>query len=223
MVYQTEVLSLQIGTQNIDIERVTNIDALFDLLLAKGDEHEDMKDERIPYWAELWPSALALSHYMSEMDFDWKDKKVLEIGAGLALPSILAAKLGAQVTVSDYLLEAVEFARKNHERNNLFNSLFLQLDWRKAESSLAADVLIAADVAYEKRMFEPLLTAFHFLCKENGLILLAEPNRSLASDFLESLNNQDFVLKKVQVPQSLLGLNYKINIFEIRKKLFNNQ
>ena len=112
MIYDTEVFQIAIAPYLIDIERVTNIDALFEDLIAKGDEHEDMKDERIPYWAELWPSALALSHYMVAMSLDWKEKSVLEIGCGLGLPSVVAGELGArEVVLSDYLVEAVAFAK----------------------------------------------------------------------------------------------------------------
>lgn len=217
--YETSQLQLNIGNQNIHIEKIKDIDALWDALIAKGDEHEDMMDERIPYWAELWPSALALSQYLCEMSFDWKGKKVLEIGAGLALPSILAAKLGASITVSDYLQEAILFAQKNLALNQIFDAKFLQLDWREPKIELAADVLIAADVAYETRMFEPLLLAFKQLCKPNGLILLAEPNRTLASEFLNDIENQGFIVSKKQVSQELYNIDYKINIFEIRRTI----
>lgn len=214
MIYETAHLQLNIGNQVIEIEQVTNIDALWNTLLAN--EAEDMKEESSPYWAELWPSALALSHYISEMDYQWAGQKVLEIGAGLALPSIVTAKLGAEVTISDYLQEAIDFSKKNLDRNKISNAKFIQLDWRNPNPSLAADVLIAADVAYEKKMFEPLVHAFKQLCKPNGIILLAEPNRNLAKDFLENLGNQGFKIKKTQKSQLLHNMNYTINILEIR-------
>ena len=144
--YETELISLNIEGVNIDIERVTNIDALFAELIAKGENHPDFKDERIPYWAELWASALALSQYLVTSKMDFQGKKVLEIGAGLGLPSIVAAQLGADVCVSDYLPEAVDFSRKNFEKNNL-TADFQILDWRTPDKSFAADIILAADVA----------------------------------------------------------------------------
>jgi predicted nicotinamide N-methyase len=216
--YKTSGFQIQIGSYFIDIERITNIDELFDNLLAKGDNHEDVQDERIPYWAELWPSALALSHYMVELNYDWQGKNVLEIGCGLGLPGIVAGKLGAMVTLSDYLPEAIDFAKANWQRNNDTMAQFLTLDWRKPNINLAADVLIAADIAYEKRMFEFLIPAFQTLCKPDGVILLSEPNRAFAQSFLEGIEKEGFIVKKVQKKQSLLGMEYNINILEIRKK-----
>ncbi len=218
MNYTTAQLSLQIGSYLIDIERITNIDELFNALIEKGEQHEDVQDERIPYWAELWPSALALSHYMCQMKFDWQDKTVLEIGAGLSLPSIVAGKLGANLTISDYLVEAIDFAKANWARNNPQQANFQVLDWREPNSAMAADVLIAADVAYEKRMFDYLIPAFKTLCKPDGVILLSEPNRAFAKPFLQQLDNQDFIIKKNQIEQTLLGMNYVINVLEMSRK-----
>ena len=216
MQYKTEQLSLAIGSYSINIERITNIDELFSELIAKGNDHEDVKDERIPYWAELWPSALALSHYMVEMDINWKEKTVLEIGCGLGLPGVLAGKLGAkEVNLTDYLAEAVNFAEANWHKNNSSKASFTTLDWRKPNTSLAADIVIAADIAYEKRSFDYLIPAFKTLCKKNGIILLSEPNRAFAKSFLQNLHNQGFKIKEHQTKQSLFDVLYTINIFEI--------
>lgn len=213
--YETELISLNIGGLTVDIERVTNIDALYAELVAKGKEHEDFKDERIPYWAELWASALALSEYLVAAKLDFQDKKVLEIGAGLGLPSIVAAKLGAAVCVTDYLPEAVDFSRKNFQRNNLQNVEFDVLDWRNPNKMFAADIVLAADVAYENRMFEYLPIAFKTLCKLGGTIFLSEPNRGLAQFFLKDLDNQGFKIEKITVPITLFGIQYNINVLKI--------
>ena len=212
--YETELISLDIEGVSVDIERVTNIDALFAELIAKGENHPDFKDERIPYWAELWASALALSQYLVTSKIDFQGKKVLEIGAGLGLPSIVAAKLGAEVCVSDYLPEAVDFSRKNFEKNNL-TADFQILDWRTPDKSFAADIVLAADVAYEKRMFEYLPLAFKTFCKPNGTIFLSEPNRGLAQYFLQDLHNQGFIVEKIILPVTLFNIKHTINILKI--------
>jgi predicted nicotinamide N-methyase len=216
--YRTENVSLQFNNYTIDIERITNIDELYNALIAKGSDHEDVKDERIPYWAELWPSAVALSHYIADLDWDWKTKNILEIGSGLGLPSILCAAMGANVTTTDYLQDAVDFSAKNAAKNNIENIKFSTLDWRKPQLDYAADVLIAADVAYEKRMFENLPLAFETLCKPNGTILLSEPNRAFAQDFLNQLKQMNVEIKSSQRQQELFSNKYLINILEIKRK-----
>ncbi len=211
--YQTELLNLNIEGIDIAIERVTNIDELFERLIAKGDVHEDMLDERIPYWAELWASALAMSQYLVQSKMDWTDKKVLEIGAGLGLPSIVAGKLGATaVTVSDYLPEALDFAEKNWNRNNTHQANFVTMDWRNPDVTLAADVLLAADIAYEQRMFESLPLAFKALSKKGGTILLTEPSRGFAQDFIKELANQGFKIEKKVMQIELFGLKQDVNL-----------
>jgi predicted nicotinamide N-methyase len=214
--YETEVLSLNIEGLSIDIERVTNIDALYDELVSKGKDHEDFKDERIPYWAELWASALALSQYLVTSKLDFQGKKVLEIGAGLGLPSIVAAKLGAAVCVTDYLPEAVDFSRQNFQRNNLSNAKFEVLDWRNPNENFAAEIVLAADVAYENRMFDYLPIAFKTLCKPDGTIFLSEPNRGLAQFFLKDLHNKGFQVEKIIIPTTLFGVQYNINVLKIK-------
>ncbi|MFZ4542808.1 MAG: class I SAM-dependent methyltransferase [Saprospiraceae bacterium] len=217
MKYRTCVHEFQIGKFNISIEKVSNIDELFEALLAKGDAHEDVKDERIPYWAELWPSALALSKHMCEMNIEWSGKKILEIGAGLGLPSIVAGKLGGDITVSDYLPEAVAFSKQNCLRNLHTEGNFIALDWREPNLVEPVDILLAADIAYEKRMFPFLPGAFKQLCKSDGLILLSEPNRAFAKPFFAEMQKNGLKVKQsVQVEQSLFGVDYLVNIFEIR-------
>lgn len=213
--YETELISLDIEGLCVDIERVTNIDELYEQLIAKGENHPDFQDERIPYWAELWPSALALSQYLVASKINFEGKKILEIGAGLGLPSIVAAKLGASVCVSDYLSEAVNFSSKNFEKNNL-KADFQILDWRTPDKSFAADIVLAADVAYEKRMFEYLPLAFKTFCKPNGTIYLSEPNRGLAQYFLQDLHNQGFTVEKTLLPVILFNIKHSINILKIK-------
>jgi predicted nicotinamide N-methyase len=213
--YETELISLNIEGLAVDIERITNIDALYEELVAKGENHEDFKDERIPYWAELWASALALSQYLVASKIDFKGKKILEIGAGLGLPSIVAAKLGAEVCVTDYLPEAVEFSRQNFQINNLSNAKFDVLDWRNPDETFAAEIVLAADIAYENRMFEYLPIAFKTLCKPGGTIFLSEPNRGLAHFFLEDLHNKGFEVEKIIIPTILFGMEYNINVLKI--------
>jgi predicted nicotinamide N-methyase len=215
MVYQTEVMTLDIEGLSIEIERITNIDELYEELVAKGVDHRDFIDERIPYWAELWSSALALSRYLVTSGIDFQDRKVLEIGAGLGLPSIVAAKLGAEVTVSDYLPEALEFSKRNFERNGISNVKFEILDWREPNIDFSADILLAADVAYEKRMFEFLPQAFKTFCRHDGAIYVSEPNRGLAKDFLQNLNNQGFKMEKVVTETELFGIPQQVNILKM--------
>ncbi|HXC06288.1 MAG TPA: hypothetical protein VNZ86_16130 [Bacteroidia bacterium] len=216
--YETEELQLTLGGTLFRVQRVTNTDALYAALVAKGAGHPDVQDERIPYWADLWPSALALAETVLEHPEIGKGTEVLEIGCGLALPGIAAGTKGARVTLTDYMEEPLAFARHNWSLNLSSQPLLARLDWRKPEGINPSAVLLASDIAYEKRAFDYLEQAFRKLVKPGGLILLSEPRRLLAQPFLDELPSRGFVLKPSEREVLLNKRKYCVNVYEIREK-----
>ncbi len=213
--YKTETIQVLIQRLRIELLQITNVDELFDALLARAVDDVQVQDEQIPYWAELWPSAIVLSDYLLRNNLVSHDLNVLEIGCGLGLPGIVAGKMGGNVTMTDYLPEALDFAQKNWNLNNTKAATFQTLDWRKPDAGLAADLLLASDVAYEARLYQYLPEAFRILCKPNGKIILAEPNRPFAADFLASLSQNGFFIRKEIEHFEFRGQSHTINILEI--------
>ncbi|MBK8878607.1 MAG: hypothetical protein IPN74_08700 [Haliscomenobacter sp.] len=134
--FETNQTTLELDGHTVELTVITNLDELLDQLIAKGPDHEDVRDERIPYWAELWPSAVALSRYLLETYPSLEGKNVLELGCGLGLPGIVAGLLGAEVTLTDYLPEPLGFARRNWEQNLSRPARFELLDWRNPQPAL---------------------------------------------------------------------------------------
>jgi predicted nicotinamide N-methyase len=215
--YKTKTESLSIEGISIELLRITNIDELYEKLVQKGPDHEEVKDERIPYWCDLWPSAIALSKHLVKTGLINENKSVLEIGCGLGLPGIIAGKLKANVTLTDYLPDAIEFAKKNWSLNNNTEAKFQLLDWRNPDPSMASDLLLASDVAYEKRSFDALINAFDVLVKPSGTILMSEPNRSYTSVFFNLLKNSGFLFSVSEFIITLNQITTKVNVFEIKK------
>jgi predicted nicotinamide N-methyase len=218
MNFKTNDITLPIGSFDVKLTTIVNIDELYDALIEKGSEHEDVKDERIPYWAELWASAIGMSRYLVDNQLITKNTAVLEIGCGLGLPSIIAGLQEAkQVILSDYLQEALDFAQHNWSQNVLDKKPILKcMDWRTPEPSIAADLLLASDVAYEKRAFEPLLNAFKTLVKPKGRILISEPNRPVSKDFFSNLTNTEgYHVKHTQMMVERKGHHFTVNIYDI--------
>jgi predicted nicotinamide N-methyase len=227
MDFKTEAIQLSFAEIDIDLTVINNLDELFEALVNKGSDHPDVVDERIPYWADLWASAIGLSRYLVDNQEFVKDKSVLEIGCGLGLPAIVAGKIGAAMTmVTDYLQEPLDFSKLNWEQNlALENVEFSILDWRNIPDALKnrtpqykADILLAADVAYEKRAFEPLLDAFQHLVNPEGRILIAEPNRYISKNFFENLENHGFNVVKTTLEVDRRGHIFTVNIFDLTKK-----
>jgi predicted nicotinamide N-methyase len=129
----------------------------------------------MPYWAELWPSGLALARALPA---SLAGVRAVELGAGLGVPSLVAAARGAAVTAVDWAGDAIDLLRENAARNRLALAVELA-DWRRFEGRY--DLALAADVLYEERNVAPLLELLPRVAPE---VLLAEPGRPPAVAFL---------------------------------------
>jgi len=214
--YKTQKETVEIGGLIFQLVKVTNIDELYLELINKGNDHEDVKDERIPYWADLWHSAIALSQYIVKSNIIHKNTNVLEVGCGLGLPGIVAGRFSDHVTFTDYIKEPLEFAEYNWKLNNDHLAQFEILDWRKPDPSFASDIVLASDVAYEKRSFKYLLHSFKKLTKPGGCILMSEPNRQFTREFFRNLKEKDFTFSSDEYTIRYNGINTRVNVYEIR-------
>jgi predicted nicotinamide N-methyase len=146
------------------------------------DESAFDEEEFLPYWAELWPSGLALARLVAERDLE--GLRVLELGCGLGLPALAAARRGADVLATDWAEDATELLRRNAERNGVFVRV-ARVRWSEPEPLLRAapwDLVLGADLLYEARNAEQLAELIPVL---GGEMLLAEPGRPYAKEFLE--------------------------------------
>ncbi len=216
--YKEETIHLTIKDRNIDLLQITNVDEVIDALIASNPDNEDLLDERIPYWTDLWPAAIALSEYIVENSGLIEHKKVIEIGCGLGLPSIVAAGFAKELTMSDYLDDAILFAQRNAKLNELENISFQKLDWRSiAPGHQKYDIILASDIAYEKRFFEGLPQAIKSMMHYHSLAILSEPGRAFAIDFLEGLK-EHFAVTKFSKEVIWRGSKFQVGIFLLRAK-----
>jgi predicted nicotinamide N-methyase len=143
------------------------------------DEAAFAVEEFLPYWAELWPSGVALAEHVAAQDL--RGRRVLELGAGLGLPSFAAALRGADVLATDWADDAVALLAANAARNGIALRAEV-VRWDEPERlGTGWDIVLAADLLYEQRNAGQLL---ELLPQLGGEILLAEPGRPFAQDFL---------------------------------------
>jgi predicted nicotinamide N-methyase len=146
------------------------------------DEEAFDADEFLPYWAELWPSGVALAQLVGARAL--KGARVVELGCGLGLPSIAAALAGGRVLATDWSHDALDLLRENAAANGA--TLDTQrVDWRAPEALLEQgpfDLVLAADVLYERPNAELLAG---LLPQLGGEVLLADPGRATLDGFLE--------------------------------------
>jgi len=171
--YSEEVI--EVAGRRLSLLRPPSADALID-------EEAFDEDEFLPYWAELWPSGLALARAVAALDL--QSARVLELGAGLGLPSLAAALGGADVLATDWAEDAVELLRANAERNGI--ALCAAVVRWDAPEPLLGDapwtLVVGADLLYERRNADQLL---ELLPRLGGDVLLADPGRPFARGFLE--------------------------------------
>jgi predicted nicotinamide N-methyase len=132
----------------------------------------------VPYRSVLWRSGVALARELAAEDLS--GKRVIELGCGLGLPSLAAARQGAAVTATDADPEALALVERNARENGLTLET-LRFDW-SGEPPGRFDLALAADVLYERTAVAPLLRLLPRLAEETWL---ADPGRPAADAFLE--------------------------------------
>ena len=144
-------------------------------------------DTTFPFWAKIWPSSLALTAFLRKEPHWILSKHVLEIGAGIALPSFSISREASSLVISDYSTEAVALMEKNIEYLGLKNVKAMCLDWNDFPSGLAADTVLFSDINYEPEQFEALLTLIKQLLEKGATVIIATPERISAVTFAVTL------------------------------------
>lgn len=150
------------------------------------DEEAFARDQFLPYWADLWPSAVALADVVARRPP--AGRRVLELGCGIALPGIVAARGGAtDVLLVDWSTDAIAFATDNAERNGVRVRTAVASWESPGELTLDGgwDLVLASDVLYEERNVLPLLEALDALVGPAGEVWLTDPRRRHTPAFLE--------------------------------------
>ena len=115
--------------------------------------------------------------------------RVVEVGCGLAVPSIAAARAGAEVLATDWDTEALDLVAQNASANDVQVET-AAVDWAHADELVSRgpfDLVLAADVLYERASVALLLSLLPRLAPE---IWLADPGRPAAAAFLEQARNR---------------------------------
>jgi predicted nicotinamide N-methyase len=135
----------------------------------------------LPYWSVLWRSGVALARELSGTPL--AGMRVVELGCGLALPSLVAARAGADVLATDEDSEALELVQRNARENGLELATAV-VEWTAPDRLVERgpfDLVLAADVLYERAAGALLLS---LLPRLGGEVWLADPGREVARELL---------------------------------------
>jgi SAM-dependent methyltransferase len=138
----------------------------------------------IPYWAEIWPAAKAIARRLAAGP-GLRGARVLDLGCGLGLTGVAAGLKEGAVTFADNHPDALAFARRNAARAGLRQAEFLLADWNGAGWSGNYDLVLGADVIYERSQHESMVALVERILAPGGRAWFGDPCRDIARGFLE--------------------------------------
>ena len=214
--YDTEPFDLTIGSQQLALLRVKDLERWVDREALLRDETEEP-----PYWAYLWTGALTLARYVEE-HIDCRDLSVLDLGCGLGVTGIIASLKGGHVTFADKEPPAVAFAMMNAQMNNCPLFAARTLDFICDTLDTQFSLILGAEILYDRPTF-PALVAFlqHHLTPQ-GRAVFADARRTNTEEFYCQLDNAglQWTREEIQEREDKLPLN--VGIVTIRKPSAGN-
>lgn len=170
---------VQIGEHCLRLWTVRSVD---DLLSALP------HDSEIPYWAILWDSALWLGRWLWANPHRVRGKRVLELGCGVGLVGIVAQMLGAaHVVQNDNHPPALVLSAQNARQNGIAPPEPLLMDWRAWTHREQYDLVLGADVVYDRDLHAPLIQVLEQALAPDGEAILVDPGRDSGWEFAERL------------------------------------
>lgn len=166
-----QTVDLVIGGRTWQILTVQSQDTLLDL--ADQLTH-------VPYGFLLWEAAVSLAQWLAEQGATLAGKRVLELGAGLGLPGLVARSLGAAVWQSDHEAQALAIAATNAEQNQISGIEHFVADWQAWNHTQQYDLILGADILYDRAMYPHLKSIFANNLAPGGQLVLADPSRPQA-------------------------------------------
>jgi len=220
--YQTKTETLHIGPLQIPFTRIADPDVVLDQVAAEEDRREKKSGQRLdgeelhlPYWAELWESGLGIGKQLINSPQLVRDKDVLDLGCGMGLAGTVAAALGANVLFADLEPDSLLFATLNSLpwREKIRTR---RLNWQKDHLDERFDLILGADILYEKQQWNFLEPFWHQHIKNHGSVLLGEPGRQTGDLFLEWMRSKSWRIEKSE--QSVPTRPRPIRLFNLFSK-----
>lgn len=195
--FATVTENVTAGGMTFPFTRIADPNRVLDQVAEEEDRRDRLAGKRrdgeelhLPYWAELWDSAYGVGEVLAEMlqirtpQSPIPNQNLLDLGCGMGLAGAVAARLGARVVFADLEAEALLFARLNSiEFSDRVRTH--RLDWRRGRIEDRFDLIVGADILYDKTQWQHLEPFWRGHLKPGGTVLLGEPGRQTGEMFLE--------------------------------------
>jgi predicted nicotinamide N-methyase len=174
--FRTTESVLLIGNRKVTVLHPESADDLID-------EVEFERDERLPYWADIWPSARVLASYIARLD--GRGRSLLELGCGAGLVATAGVIAGFRVCATDYYEDALQFTTVNVAEHTGQMPETRLVDWRALPTDLGRfDLVVGSDVLYERSYGRLVARAIDITLARGGEAVIADPGRIAAEDFI---------------------------------------
>ena len=203
------LLDLDVGPRRVRLCSVPDLEGMVDRgALLRGDAEP-------PYWAYLWSGARILASYLARW-VDVRDRRVLEIGCGLGLPGVSAALLGADTTLVDAEPVALEFVAASAAANGITCTAVVG-DFMRLDPEWRFDVVLAAEVAYDRGRFVELAAVLERHLLPGGMALLADGYRTDTRGLYGAFAGSGLDTHAVDVDAVEEGCRVAVRLTEIRR------
>ena len=210
--YRTTTSIVSIGELSFPFTRIECPDRVLDEVADEADRREKITGRRVadehlhlPYWAELWDSATGVGQFLAREGWgtggqgSGTNASIMDLGCGMGLSGTVAAALGARVMFADLEPPALLFARLNSLpwRDRVRTR---RLNWRTDRLDERFDLILGADILYERGQWEYLEPFWRAHLEEGGSVLLGEPGRQTGDLFIDWIIARGWILERFEEP-----------------------
>ena len=221
--YATTTQQIQMGSLGISFTRIADPDGVLDDVAEKADLRQRLTGRRapdehlhLPYWAELWDSAIGIGTFLLRGRHCLNSRSVLDLGCGMGLAGTAAAASGARVLFADVEPPALLFAQlnslpwKDRVRTR-------RLNWQTDRLAERFDFILGADILYERSQWEYLERFWKQHLAHDGTLVLGEPGRQTGDLFIDWITARHWQLEQFEQPVATRAA--PIRIFILRAPL----
>jgi predicted nicotinamide N-methyase len=204
--YRTQRKTWKINELSIPFVQIADPDRVLDQIAEQEDRLERLSGRRtegdqlhLPYWAELWDSALGIGQLLARRRAEFAGQSTMDLGCGMGLAGTVAARLGLRVLFADLEPPALLFAQLNslHDAPRVRTR---RLNWQTERLNEQFDLILGADILYERKQWDFLESFWRAHLAPDGIVLLGEPGRQTGEMFVDWIGSKGWSLQKHSEP-----------------------
>ena len=208
MNYKLTLIDETCGPYTFTFEALEDLDREIDQKDQSSIDHNLSDDQNYPLFGVIWPAARSLAQFISQINL--KNRRILEIGCGLGLPSFVASKMGAEVTAMDIHPDVETMMGRNMTRNNIDSIRYQRASFLDEHTNLGIfDLVIASDIIYSGRELPKVCRFIKRHMSPKGCFILGDPQRYSLPTFLQALDTNGLAQIPLKTSDNIIVFSHK--------------